>query len=61
MTGLITDKLWVLIRSDKTLGDVETLVDSQITPQFLEENLYIGVYRADFNGKAYRYRLLSNK
>ena len=61
MTGLITDKLWVLIRSDKTLGDVETLVDSQITPQFLEENLHIGVYKADFNGKAYRYRLLSDK
>ena len=61
MTGLITDKFWVLIRSDQTSTDVENLVDSQMSPQFVEENLHIGVYRADFNGKAYRYRLLSDK
>ena len=61
MTGLITDKFWVLIRSDQTSRNVENLVDSQMSPQFVEENLHIGVYRADFNGKAYRYRLLSDK
>jgi len=61
MTGLITDKLWVLIRSEKTPTDVENLVDTEITPGFLEETLHIGVYRADFNKKAYRYKLLVNK
>jgi hypothetical protein len=61
MTGLVTDGLWILIRSDKTRKDIENLVDSQITPEFLEENLHIGVYRAEFNKKAYRYKFLSDK
>ena len=61
MTGVITDGLWILIRSDKTRNDIENLVDSQITPEFLEDSLNIGVYRAEFNKKAYRYKFLSDK
>ena len=61
MTGVVTDGLWILIRSDKTRKDIENLVDKQITPQFLEDDLYIGVYRAEFNKKAYRYKLISNR
>jgi len=61
MTGVVTDGLWILIRSDKTRKDIENLVDNQITPQFLEDDLYIGVYRAEFNKKAYRYKLISNR
>ena len=61
MTGLITDKLWILIRSDKTPDNLENLLDSIVTPQYLEETLQIGVYRADFNKKAFRFRLLNSK
>ncbi len=61
MTGLITDKLWILIRSDKTPDNLDNLLDSSVTPQYLEETLYMGVYRADFNKKAYRFRLLNSK
>lgn len=60
ITGLITDKLWLLIRTKSTPRDVSNILDSQITPQYLEEYLYIGVYRADFNKKAYRYHLVKD-
>lgn len=43
MTGLVTDGLWILIRSDKTRKDIENLVDSQIT-EFLEERTCILEY-----------------
>lgn len=61
MTGLITDKLWILIRSDKTPNNLDNLLDSNITPQYLEDILQIGVYRADFNKKAFRFRLINSK
>ena len=61
MTGLITDKLWILIRSNKTPDNLDNLLDSSITPQYLEDTLQIGVYTADFNKKAYRFRLLTTK
>ncbi len=60
ITGLVTDKLWILIRTDQTPSAVDSIVDSQMTPHFLEESLHIGVYRADFNKKAFRYRLLDS-
>lgn len=58
MTGVVTDKLWLLIRTDKTPSFVEDLVDSDVTPEYVENTLKIGLYRADFNKKAYRYSLL---
>lgn len=59
MTGLVTDKLWLLIRTDQTPSSVEDLTDSQVTPEYVENTLKIGVYKADFNKKAYRYSLVN--
>lgn len=58
ITALVTDKLWILIRTKNTPDNVDTLLDTTVTPQYLEQSLHIGVYRADFNKKAYRYHLL---
>jgi hypothetical protein len=58
MTGVVTDKLWLLIRTDKTPANADSLTDSQVTPEYLENTLHIGVYRAGFNKKAYRYSLV---
>lgn len=60
MTGLVTDTLWLLIRTNQTTENVDTLTDSEVTPQYLEEVLNIGVYRAEFNRKAFRYKLLNS-
>lgn len=59
MTGLVTDKLWLLIRTNQTPNDVDHITDAQLTPVFVEETLKIGVYRADFYKKAFRYSLLT--
>ncbi|MGI6423611.1 MAG: hypothetical protein ACOX0X_03300 [Candidatus Dojkabacteria bacterium] len=58
MTGLVTDKLWLLIRTDKTPSRVDSLVDSDVTPKYLEETLNIGLYKGEFNKKLYRYSLV---
>jgi hypothetical protein len=60
VTGMISDRLWILMRTDKTPTDVNSLTDSQITPEFLEDTLFIGVYTAQFNKKAYRYNLVKD-
>jgi hypothetical protein len=61
MTGVVTDKLWLLIRTDKTAFSVDELTDLQVTPEYVENTLNIGLYRADFNKKAYRYSLLKDR
>ncbi|MDX9739203.1 MAG: hypothetical protein RBT33_02475 [Candidatus Dojkabacteria bacterium] len=61
MTGVVTDKLWLLIRTDKTPSSVDELTDLQVTPEYVENTLNIGLYRADFNKKAYRYSLLKDR
>lgn len=58
MTGLVTDKLWLLIRTDQTPSSVDDLTDTQVTPEYVENTLKIGLYKADFNKKAYRYTLV---
>ena len=58
MTGLVTDKLWLLIRTNQTPSLVEELVDSQVTKDYVENTLKIGLYMADFNKKAFRFSLL---
>jgi hypothetical protein len=60
VTGVVTDKLWLLMRTDKTPSNVEGLTDSQVTPDYLENELFIGVYCAEFNKKAYRYELIKD-
>jgi len=58
MTGLVTDKLWLLMRTDQTPSSINDLTDSQVTSDYVENTLKIGVYKADFNKKAYRYSLV---
>lgn len=58
MTGVVTDKLWLLIRTDKTPTSVNELTDLQVTPEYVENTLNMGLYCAEFNKKAYRYSLL---
>ena len=60
MTGLITDSVWILIRTSKTPNSVDTLVDSQVTPEYVEEVLHMGLYNAQFNRKAFRYRYVKD-
>lgn len=58
MTGVVTDRLWILIRTDQTPSSVDYLTDQQVTPEYLEDTLHIGVYVAQFNKKVYRYKLV---
>lgn len=55
MTGLVSDCLWILIRTSKTPNSVDTLLDTQVTPEYVEKTLHMGLYKAQFNKKAYRY------
>ena len=59
VTALITDKLWLLIRTKSTPSDVSNLLDSQVTPEYVQNTLHMGLYKAEFNNKAYRYDLLN--
>jgi len=61
MTGLVTDKLWLLIRSDKTPSHVEGLKDSQVTPQYVQDVLHMGLYMAQFEKKAFSYKILKDR
>lgn len=47
ITGLITDKLWILIRTDKTPDNLNQLNDRDITVDKLNQ-LNIGVYVGEF-------------
>jgi len=47
ITGLITDKLWLLIRTNKTPSNLDYLTDQDITINKLNE-LEIGVYSGEF-------------
>lgn len=60
MTGLVTDSLWILIRTSKTPNSVDTLLDNQVTQEYVEKTLHMGLYKAQFNKKAYRYSLVKD-
>ncbi len=60
MTGLVTNKFWLLVRTNKTPDSVEKLVDSEVTPFYVENILKMGLYIADFSKKAYRYSLVKD-
>ena len=59
MTGLITDKLLLLVRSSRTPDTVEKLVDSEVNPYYVEHVLKMGLYEASFSKKAYRYKIVN--
>ncbi|MDD3475090.1 MAG: hypothetical protein PHP08_04330 [Candidatus Dojkabacteria bacterium] len=48
ITGLITDKLWMLIRTNRTPKNLDNLQDKDITVEKLKE-LEIGIYSGEFN------------
>lgn len=54
VTGLVTDKLWLLVRTSDTPSDVkfENFTDADITIENLKEKFKLGVYEAEFNKKA---------
>ncbi len=60
ITGLITDNLWLLIRTDKTPSDVSYLLDNKVSQEYVEKDLHIGLYKAEFNKKAYRYKYVKS-
>ena len=51
LTGLVTDKLWLLIRTSDTPSSFDML-EKDITVESLKSKLGIAVYVADFNQKA---------
>jgi hypothetical protein len=53
ITGLITDKLWILIRTNKTPNNLDHLTDKDITIENLNK-LEIGVYSGEFYKKLNR-------
>ncbi|MFA7683018.1 MAG: hypothetical protein WCX94_02625, partial [Candidatus Dojkabacteria bacterium] len=50
ITGLITDKLWILIRTNKTPKNINNLTDRDINLENFKR-LSIGVYCGEFNKK----------
>jgi hypothetical protein len=53
VTGLVSDKVWLLVRSSESPSSVD-ITDRDITIEYLKENLKFGVYVAEFNKKAIR-------
>ena len=51
MTGLVTDKLWFLVRTSQT-SDYTVQRYRHLTVDGLKNDMKLGVYCADFNGKA---------
>ena len=52
VTGLVTDKLWLLVRTSDTPSTTGNITDSHITQQYLQNNLSLVVYQAEFNKDA---------
>lgn len=53
VTGLITDKLWILMRTNKTPSSLNELEDKDITVERLNR-LEIGIYKGEFYKKLER-------
>ena len=51
ISGLITDRLWLVVRSSDTPSTVD-FRDSDISLDFLKEKMKLGVYMAEFKKKA---------
>lgn len=59
ITGLITDKLWILIKTSETKNLL--LQDQEITKESLTQRLFLAVYEGDFHEPLQRFSLqLSN-
>ncbi len=51
LTGLVTDKLWILVRTSDTPNSTD-LLEKDISVESLKSTLNLAVYVADFNMKA---------
>ena len=54
MTGLVTDKLWFLVRTSETSEYIPYNDGDILTVEGLKNDMKLGVYCADFNRKAIR-------
>lgn len=54
ITGLVTDKLWILVRTSDTPSSVQWTSDLSVTQDSLKNDLKLGIYTAEFNRKAIR-------
>ncbi len=54
ITGLITDRLWILIRTSDTPSNIDRVEDRDMNIEYLNNTLHIGVYSAHFNKKLTR-------
>jgi len=52
VTGLVTDRLWLVVRTSETPQNIGNLVESDISVTYLKERLSMVVYMAEFNKKA---------
>ncbi|GAB4162664.1 MAG: hypothetical protein Fur003_5580 [Candidatus Dojkabacteria bacterium] len=56
ITGMIGDKLWLLIRTVKSPSDTGTITEPEINMESLYERLHIVTYYGDFNAPLTRFR-----
>lgn len=54
ITGMIGDKLWLLVRTNKTPALPADFEEREISVESLGSRLNIGVYAGDFNGRVHR-------
>jgi hypothetical protein len=54
VTGLVTDRLWLLVRTSKTPSTIGDLKQGDVTIEYLKEKFNIEVYEAEFKKKAIR-------
>ncbi len=59
VTGVITDRLNLLIRTNETPGNVDFLKDSDVSRKYLSEELNLGVYEGDFKKTLWRWAVSS--
>ncbi|NLZ24206.1 hypothetical protein GX888_00440 [Candidatus Dojkabacteria bacterium] len=56
ITGLVTDKLWILIRTDKSPSSVDDIPEVLLTPEYVEKKLHMRLYEGDFRMPVNRYQ-----
>ena len=54
VTGLVTDRLWLLVRTSESPSNVDTVLESDITLENLKEKFSIVVYSGEFKKNALR-------
>jgi hypothetical protein len=54
ISGLITDKLWLIFRTSKTPNDVSKITDNDMNIEYLNNTLHIGVYCGAFYKTVYK-------